>query len=171
MDFAAAKIFGKKINSKNSRVKILGIDPGTATTGFAIIEKSAGKIAALDFGIISTKANISAAERLLEISENVAQLLELHRPDLAAIESLFFCKNQTTAFAVAQSRGVVLAEIARFGIPIVELTPPQVKMAATGSGRADKKQVQKMVQKIFALEQIPQPDDAADALAVALAAS
>jgi crossover junction endodeoxyribonuclease RuvC len=152
-------------------LKILGIDPGTATTGFAVIEKISGKIEALDFGIISTQAKIPPAERLLEIAENISELLESYRPDLVAVESLFFCKNQTTAMAVAQARGVVLAEAARFAIPLLELTPLQVKMAATGSGRADKKQVQKMVQKIFALEKIPQPDDAADALAVAFAAS
>jgi crossover junction endodeoxyribonuclease RuvC len=152
-------------------MKILGIDPGTATTGFAVIEKIAGKVTALDFGIISTRPKISAAERLLEIAENIAELLATHHPEIVAVELLFFCKNQTTAIAVAQSRGAVLAEVARFGAIVVELTPLQVKMAATGSGRADKKQVQKMVQKIFALDKIPRPDDAADALAIAFAAS
>jgi len=152
-------------------MKILGIDPGTATTGFAVIEKVAGHVEALDFGIISTRPKIPPAERLLEISENISELLETHRPGIVAVELLFFCKNQTTAIAVAQSRGAVLAEVARFGSSVVELTPLQIKMAATGSGRADKKQVQKMVQKIFALEKIPRPDDAADALAIAFAAS
>lgn len=152
-------------------MKILGIDPGTATTGFGVIEKIAGKVEALDFGVITTRPRVSAAERLLEISENITELLEIHRPELVAVESLFFFKNQTTAFAVAQARGVVLASVARFGVPLTELTPLQVKMAVTGYGRADKKQIQKMVQQIFSLEKIPQPDDAADALAVAFAAS
>ena len=152
-------------------MKILGIDPGTATTGFAAIEKIAGRVEALDFGVISTRPKVPAEERLLEISKNISELLEIHRPEIVAVELLFFCKNQTTAIAVAQSRGVVLAEAARFGSAVFELTPLQIKMAATGSGRADKKQVQKMVQKIFALDKIPRPDDAADALAIAFAAS
>ncbi|MFA6457855.1 MAG: crossover junction endodeoxyribonuclease RuvC [Patescibacteria group bacterium] len=152
-------------------MKILGIDPGTATMGFAVIEKITGKVEALDFGVITTQPRASAAERLLEISDNIAELLEIHRPDLVAVESLFFFKNQTTAFAVAQARGVVLASVARCGVPLTELTPLQVKMAVTGYGRADKKQIQKMVQQIFALESIPRPDDAADALAIAFAAS
>jgi len=148
-------------------MKILGIDPGTATTGFAVIEKISSKIEAVDFGVITTLPRISSAGRLLEISENIFELLKTHRPEIVAIESLFFCKNQTTAIAVAQSRGVVLAEVARFGASIIEPTPLQVKMAVTGSGRADKRQVQKMIQKIFSLEKIPKPDDAADALAIA----
>ena len=152
-------------------MKILGLDPGTATTGFAAIEKTAGQLTALDFGIISTRPRVSLENRLLEIAENVAELLETHQPDLVAIESLFFFKNQTTAFAVAQARGAILTEIARFQIPLTEITPLQVKMAVTGYGRADKKQIQKMVQQIFALPKLPQPDDAADALAIAFAAS
>ncbi|MFH0776734.1 MAG: crossover junction endodeoxyribonuclease RuvC [Patescibacteria group bacterium] len=152
-------------------MKILGIDPGTATTGFAVIEKISSRVEALDFGVITTRPKIPAAERLLEIFENVTELLETHRPELVAVESLFFFKNQTTAMAVAQARGVVLAAIAKFQTPLTELTPLQVKMAVTGYGRADKKQIQKMVQQIFSLPKIPQPDDAADALAIAFAAS
>lgn len=161
----------EKTRTKNSRVKILGIDPGTATTGFAVIEKISGKVEALDFGVITTRPKVPPAERLLEISENIAELLKTHRPEIVAVESLFFFKNHKTAIAVAQSRGVVLVEIARFGASVVEITPLQVKMAVTGYGRADKKQVQKMVQQIFALEKIPKPDDAADALAIAFAVS
>lgn len=152
-------------------MKILGIDPGTATTGFAVIQKNGCEVEALDFGVITTRPKIPLAERLLEISENMSELLATHNPDLVAVESLFFFKNQTTAFAVAQARGAVLATVARFGVPLVEPTPLQVKTAVTGYGRADKKQIQKMVQQIFALDKIPKPDDAADALAIAFAAS
>jgi len=152
-------------------VKILGIDPGTATTGFAVIERIGGEVHALDFGVVSTRPKIPAEERLLEIAENISELLELHQPDLVAVESLFFFKNQTTAFAVAQARGVILLEIARFKVPLVEITPLQVKRAIAGYGKADKQQVQKMVKEIFSLEKIPKPDDAADALAIAFAAS
>jgi crossover junction endodeoxyribonuclease RuvC len=152
-------------------VKILGIDPGTATTGFAVIEKVGAEVHALDFGVISTRPKIPPQERLLEISNNLTELFDAHQPDLVAVESLFFFKNQTTAFAVAQSRGVVLLTVAKFSLPLVEITPLQVKMAVTGYGRADKKQIQEMVKEIFALKKIPKPDDAADALAIAFAAS
>ncbi|MFH0834450.1 MAG: crossover junction endodeoxyribonuclease RuvC [Patescibacteria group bacterium] len=152
-------------------MKILGIDPGTATTGFAAIAKIDGRIEALDFGVITTQPKIPAAERLLEIAENISELIEIHRPELVAVESLFFFKNQTTAMAVAQARGAILTEVAKFRLPLIELTPLQVKMAVTGYGRADKKQIQKMVMTIFGLEKIPKPDDAADALAIAFAAS
>lgn len=152
-------------------MKILGIDPGTATTGFAVIKKNGCEVAALDFGVISTQPKVSPEERLLEIFENICELIESHKPDLVAVESLFFFKNQTTAFAVAQARGVVLLSVAKFHIPLVEITPLQVKMAVTGYGRADKKQIQAMVKEIFALKKIPKPDDAADALAIAFAAS
>lgn len=152
-------------------MKILGIDPGTATTGFAVIEKIGAEVRALDFGVISTQAKVPPEERLLEIAENIFELIESHKPDLAAVESLFFFKNQTTAFAVAQARGVILLAIAKFHIPLVEITPLQVKQAITGYGQADKGQIQKMVKEIFSLKKIPKPDDAADALAIAFAAS
>ena len=152
-------------------MKIIGIDPCTATTGFAVIEKISGKVEALDFGVISTRPKIPPEKRLLEISENLNELIKFHAPDLVAVESLFFFKNQTTAFAVAEARGVVLLTVAKFQIPLAELTPLQIKMAVTGYGRAEKKQIQKMVKEIFSLEKIPRPDDAADALAIAFAAS
>ncbi|MBU1089970.1 crossover junction endodeoxyribonuclease RuvC [Patescibacteria group bacterium] len=152
-------------------MKILGIDPGTATTGFAVIEKIDGEVSVLDFGVISTRPKIPPEERLLEIFENLNELIKFHAPDLVAVESLFFFKNQTTAFAVAQARGVVLLTIAKFQIPLVEITPLQVKQAVTGYGRAEKKQIQKMVKEIFSLKKTPRPDDAADALAIAFAAS
>ena len=152
-------------------MKILGIDPGTATTGFAVIEKINGEVSALDFGVISTRPKNSPEKRLLEISENLNELIEFHAPDLVAVESLFFFKNHTTAFAVAQARGVVLLTVAKFQIPLAELTPLQVKQSVTGYGHAEKKQIQKMVKEIFSLDKIPRPDDAADALAIAFAAS
>lgn len=152
-------------------MKILGIDPGTATTGFAVIEKTPTGLAVLDYGVITTPPRLTLPERLLELSADLQEILATYQPDLAAVESLFFFKNQTTVFPVAQARGVIIYTIARERIPIVELTPLQVKQSITGYGQADKKQVQKMVKQIFALEKIPQPDDAADALAIAFAAS
>lgn len=152
-------------------MKILGIDPGTATTGFAVIEKTPTGLVVLDYGVITTPPRLSLPERLIELSADLQEILETYQPDLAAVESLFFFKNQTTVFPVAQARGVIIYTIAREKIPIVELTPLQVKQSITGYGQADKKQVQKMVKQIFALEKIPQPDDAADALAIAFAAS
>lgn len=152
-------------------MKIFGIDPGTATTGFAVIEKIESSVRALDFGVISTSPKLSAEKRLQEISENLGELFDSYQPDLVAVESLFFFKNQTTAFAVAQARGVVLLTISKFGLPLVEITPLQVKMAVTGYGKAEKRQVQEMVKTIYCLDEIPKPDDAADALAVAFAAS
>lgn len=148
---------------------ILGFDPGIATTGFALIETN--QLKALDFGIISTPAQTDLALRLNELAADCEKLLQKSQPDLVAIESLFFFKNQKTAFTVAQARGVLLQTVAQQGVAIRELTPLQVKLAVTGNGRAEKSQIQKMVQQIFQLKEIPRPDDAADALAIAFTAS
>jgi len=150
-------------------MKILGIDPGTATTGFAVIEKKAGRLIALDYGVITTPAGMDAAHRLLLISDDLTELIEQHQPKKLIIEKLFFTKNVTTGIAVAEARGVVLSIAAHHGLSITEFTPNHIKKAVTGSGAAKKPQVQKMVQQIYNLPELPQPDDAADALAIAFA--
>ena len=126
-------------------MKILAIDPGTATTGFAIVEKNRENLRALDFGVISTPKNIKMEKRLCELAEDLRELIHFHKPKLCAIESLFFFKNQKTAMQVAQARGVALCVACEMGLKIEEFTPLQVKQAVCGYGKADKKQIQKMV--------------------------
>jgi crossover junction endodeoxyribonuclease RuvC len=151
--------------------KIFGLDPGTATTGFAIVEKTNNNLQAIDFGVITTSPRFSLSERIVQLVTDFRKLLKIHQPDIIAIESLFFFKNQKTAFAVAQARGALLFSAAEFGAEICEPTPLQVKQSVTSYGRANKEQVQKMVQQIYGFSEIPKPDDAADALAVAFYAS
>ncbi len=152
-------------------MKVIGIDPGTATTGFAIVEQVAGQMTALDYGAISTPAGLDLATRLTMIADDLDELLTQHQPQLAVVEKIFYAKNQTTVIPVAQARGVILLTLARHGVKIQELSPPEVKQAVTGYGKADKKQVQTMVKEIYQLAKLPQPDDAADALALAYAGS
>jgi crossover junction endodeoxyribonuclease RuvC len=148
---------------------ILGIDPGTARTGYGLIEEDQhGGLKAVTYGVITTAAGLPAEQRLIEIYQGINKLLLLHRPQKAAVEKLFFHTNVTTAMAVGQARGVVVLALALAGIQVVEFTPMQVKQAITGYGSADKKQIQQMVQMILQLESIPTPDDAADALAIAI---
>lgn len=147
---------------------ILGIDPGLATVGFGVIETGAGKTAVLDYGVVTTPKNESLSVRLAMIEEDIAFLIKKYRPDEAAIEELFFNKNVTNAIAVAHARGVVLLTIVKTIGRIFEYTPLQIKQGLTGYGRAEKFQVQNMVKTILGLKEIPKPDDAADALAVAL---
>jgi crossover junction endodeoxyribonuclease RuvC len=148
---------------------VLGIDPGTATTGYGIIEEDEQKeIRVVTYGIIKTEPNLSAEDRLLEIYEQLNELILLHRPDHGAVEKLFFQRNVTTAIAVGQARGVILLALAKNKVPLAEYTPNEVKQAVTGYGAADKKQIQEMVRTILKLKSIPKPDDAADALAIAL---
>ena len=149
-------------------MRILGIDPGTATVGWAVIEQSGRDIKAIDYGHISTPANTPLAGRLIEIVADLREIIAAHRPDEASIEELFFFKNQKTVIPVAQARGAILLTLADTGLLVAEYTPLQVKQALTGYGRADKTQVQLMVKSIFGLSEIPKPDDAADALAIAL---
>ncbi len=149
-------------------MKILGIDPGTATTGFGLIEKSGSKLAKIDAGVVSTPKTEQMQNRLKMLYDDLSQLVKTHQPDYIAVEKLFFTKNITTAMSVSQARGIVLLVAAQNKIELAEYTPLQVKMSVTGYGQAEKKQVQEMVKKILKLSVIPKPDDAADALAIAI---
>ncbi len=152
----------------------LGIDPGTATTGFGIIRKSNTKnleYEILEFGVIETPKTKSDAERLQIIFEDLSAIIKKHKPNFLGIEKLFFTSNQTTVMTVSQARGVALLAGSQANLSVLEFTPLQVKNTLCGYGKADKKQVQKMVQQTFKLKTLPRPDDAADALAIALCAA
>ncbi len=150
---------------------ILGIDPGTATTGYALIKKEKNNsFAILDYGVITTSKNKSDAERLLEMRDDLQAIIKKFKPNIAGVEKLYFESNAKTAMTVAQARGVVLLSLESKNIKIHEFTPLQVKSMICGYGKAEKRQVQLMVQKTFGLKSIPKPDDAADALAIALCA-
>ncbi len=147
----------------------LGIDPGTAITGYGIIdEEQDGHLNVLDFGVIRTSTDQSHADRLVKLYKSIKELIILHRPEMGAVEKLFFERNVRTALNVGQARGVALLAMAESGIRIGEYTPMEIKQAVAGYGGADKNQVQQMVKAILGLEAVPQPDDAADALAVAI---
>jgi crossover junction endodeoxyribonuclease RuvC len=147
----------------------LGIDPGTATTGFGIIrEEQDGCLTVLNYGVIQTTSKFSQAERLVQLYKRLRELILLHRPDTGAVEKLFFERNVRTALNVGQARGVTLLAMAESNLQIGEYTPLEVKQAVVGYGGADKNQVQQMVRTILGLDVIPYPDDAADALAVAI---
>ena len=150
---------------------VLGIDPGTAALGYGIVERSGSRLRMVDVGCLETSPADTLPQRLLQIHRVVTELIELHRPDLVAVERLFFSKNAQTAFAVGQARGVVLLAGAAAGLPVREATPNEVKTAVTGYGAADKEQVGRMVATVLGLKAVPRPDDAADALAVAIWAS
>lgn len=148
---------------------VIGIDPGTATTGYGIVEEDARKeIHVVTYGIIKTEPGVLAEQRLLEINQQMNQILLLHHPDCGAVEKLFFQRNITTAIAVGQARGVLLLALAQQKIPVAEYTPNEIKQSVTGYGSASKKQVQEMIRTLLNLEEIPKPDDAADALAIAI---
>lgn len=149
-------------------MRILGIDPGTATVGWAIVESVKGNPAAIAYGHISTSKDLALELRLQEIRDDVAEIVKQYQPDEAALEELFFFSNQKTVISVAQSRGALLLTLADFGLSIAGYTPLQVKQALTGYGKADKQQVQRMAKEILHLNKIPKPDDVADALAIAL---
>lgn len=147
---------------------VIGIDPGTATTGWAILEEKAGKISAVAFGHISTDKNRTEEERLFEICADLKTIIQKHKPQEAAVEKLFFFKNQKTIIQVGQARGAVLLTLEQNNVTVASYTPLQVKQAMTGYGRADKRQVQEMAKSILGLKTLPKPDDVADAIAVAL---
>lgn len=147
---------------------IMGVDPGFAIMGYGIIDYYGNHFEVLDYGTVTTTADLPLARRLLLLEEGLTGLLQQYRPEVVAVEDLFFNNNAKTALKVGQGRGVALLCAARFNIPIFEYTPLQVKQGVTGYGRADKKQVQQMVKVLLSLSIIPKPDDAADALAVAI---
>lgn len=147
---------------------VLGIDPGTAMTGYGIVERTGSTLRAIDYGCIETTPAWTLPQRLMAIHEVITGLIDTHKPELVAVERLFFSKNVQTAFAVGQARGAVLLTAAQHGLPVFEYGPQEVKMAVTGYGRAQKAQVQKMVQVVLGMAVLPKPDDAADALAVAI---
>ncbi len=147
----------------------LGIDPGTATTGYGLVRLLPdGELIAVSFGIISTPKDASAPARLAMLYDGLRALLQTHQPDTAAVEKLFFSRNVTTALAVGQARGVVMLALQQAGVETFEYTPKEIKNAVAGYGGADKRQVQEMVRALLQLDSIPKPDDAADALAVAI---
>jgi crossover junction endodeoxyribonuclease RuvC len=147
----------------------LGIDPGTATTGYGLVRLHRdGALEAVDFGVITTPKDTPAPERLVMLYDQLNKLLKKHKPETAAVEKLFFQRNITTAIAVGQARGVLLMALAKAGIEIGEYTPNEIKQAVAGYGSADKRQVQEMVRVLLVLPEIPKPDDAADALAIAI---
>lgn len=147
----------------------LGIDPGTATIGYGLVkEENDGSLRAIDYGTISTPAHTPMWERLNTIYEAITRLVNQHQPDRAAVEELFFARNVTTAITVAQGRGVILLALARLNLPIAEYKPNQVKQSISGYGGAKKPQMQEMTRILLGLDVIPRPDDAADALAVAI---
>ena len=148
-------------------MKVLGIDPGTAALGYGIVERQGGRLREVDHGCLITRPDLSMPDRLLAIHSLVVELIELHQPDLMGVERLFFSRNVQTAMGVGQARGVVLLAAAQHGTPVREATPNEVKSAIAGYGAADKKQVQRMVQLVLGMSQLPHPDDAADALAIA----
>lgn len=151
-------------------MRILGIDPGTATMGWGVVESAGSKERAVDYGALLTPSTMLAEKRLQTLYRGVCDLMMEFKPEAVAVEELFFGRNVTTAIHVGQARGVVLLAAADNGLPIREFTPMQVKMAVTGYGRADKAQVQQMVKVLLGLREVPKPDDVADALAVGIAA-
>jgi len=147
---------------------VLGIDPGTATTGYGLIIENEIGLEVVEYGIISTPADMSMEKRLQIIYNKLLELIDLYHPESCAVEKLFFQRNVTTAISVGQARGVILLALAERNVRFAEYTPLQVKQAVTGYGAANKKQVQMMVQALLTLSDIPKPDDAADALAIAI---
>ena len=149
-------------------MRILGIDPGVATIGFGLVEAERASVRPLRYGVITTPAGLRLSNRLYQISQDMSELLALFKPDEVAVEELFFSKNITTGIAVAHGRGVILLEAERAGVPAYEYTPMQVKQAVAGYGGADKRQVMLMTQRLLKMKESPRPDDAADALAIAI---
>ena len=154
---------------------IMGIDPGLANTGFGVVSKIQNlkskiqnKLRCLDYGVIKTNPTLSAGDRLKKINNELNKLIKKYKPNVLAVESIYFFKNFKTAMPVSQAKGVILLTAAKKKIPVFEITPLQMKMAITGYGKAEKKQVQKMIKVLLDLKEAPKSDDAADALGVAL---
>jgi crossover junction endodeoxyribonuclease RuvC len=149
-------------------VIVLGIDPGVANTGYGVVAQQRGRLFALDGGVIETPPGVDPGRRLARIHSRVGELIDEYRPDAVALEDLYFGANARSAFAVGQARGVVMLAAGQRDVPCSSYTPQQVKSAVCGSGRAAKDQVQRMVQTLLALTELPRPDHAADALAIAI---
>lgn len=147
---------------------VIGIDPGLALMGYGVVESDGYRFHMIDCGVIETAAHTDEPERLLQLWKGLNALLEKYKPDAVSVEELFFNKNVKTAISVGQARGVALLAVKNCGIPLFEYTPLQAKQAVVGYGRAEKKQIQMMVKTILGLPECPKPDDAADALAIAI---
>ncbi|MDH4207787.1 MAG: crossover junction endodeoxyribonuclease RuvC [Anaerolineae bacterium] len=147
---------------------VLGIDPGTATTGWGLVSREDDTLTLVAYGTVSTSSDEALPQRLQTIYRELTEIVAHHQPGAVAVERLFFNKNARTAMAVGQARGVALLAVADAGVPFHEYTPLEVKQSVCGYGRASKEQIQKLVQILLGLDSIPQPDDAADALAVAI---
>lgn len=158
----------QKLKKEEKVEVILGIDPGTSIMGWGLIEKKDNKISPIKYGCIRTKTNLDLPTRLLHIYNSLCDIIIKNKPNTFAIEDLFFFKNQKTIMSVSQARGVAIVCATLHHLPVFEYTPLQVKQALTGYGRADKEQMQEMVRLTCCLKEIPRPDDAADALAVAI---
>ena len=157
--------------SNTNKQIIIGVDPGFAITGYSIIKKSKNELSVIDFGVITTSKQKTFNSRLLTIHDKISYLIKKYKPNVLAIEDIFFYKNAKTAIKVGESRGAIIITAIQNKIPVYNFTPLQVKQSVTGYGRAEKKQIQKMIKILFNLRDLPQPDDAADALAVAYCCS
>lgn len=149
-------------------MRVLGIDPGTATLGWGVIDHGGSRTRLVDYGALTTPADMDDHLRLKTLYEGLDSLVRTHRPQAAAVEKLYFGQNSRTAMVVGQARGVALLVLAQHGLEYLEMSPAEVKQAVTGYGRAEKRQVQLMVQRLLGLNDYPRPDDAADALAIAI---
>ena len=149
-------------------MRILGIDPGIATVGFGIVDSEKNKLSLVNYGVITTPAKTSLSSRLDRIYDDMTELCKAFSPDAIACEELFFNTNQKTVLSVGQARGVIVLGLAQKGLALHEYTPLQVKQTVAGYGRAEKKQVMEMVRRLLGMDDLPRPDDAADALAVAI---
>ena len=148
---------------------VLGIDPGIAITGYGLIQTDRqNNYQCVDYGVVTTKAGLEDAERLRILFDGLSEVINRHQPEFSAVEKLFFQKNVRTAISVGQARGVALLTLAQAGLPVKEYTPNEIKLTVCGYGSATKIQVQRMVQSLLQLDDLPKPDDAADALAVAI---
>ena len=149
-------------------MRILGIDPGLATLGYGVIDTFGSRIELVKAGAVITTPNMAEPERLVSIRQQIKEILETYAPDQIAFEELFFCKNITTGMSVSAARGVTVCTCAEYTRELFEYTPMQIKQAVTGYGKADKKQIQQMVRLLLKMDEIPRPDDAADAIACAI---
>jgi crossover junction endodeoxyribonuclease RuvC len=148
---------------------VIGIDPGTAITGYGLVKDNPdGSLTVVNYGTIQTLTDVEMPRRLMELHKKLKEIVLLHRPESGAVEKLFFQRNVRTALSVGQARGVILLTLAETGLSLAEYTPLEVKQAVVGYGNADKNQVQQMVRALLGLKDVPQPDDAADALAIAI---